>query len=90
MPEPPSKLLLPLDASAYLRERGVSRSVKTLAKLRCVGGGPLYHRIGRNIGYTPGDLDAYAARQISAPYASTAQYQAARLHLDTSGHRDHD
>lgn len=72
----PARLLFPWQASAYLRERGVSRSVKTLAKLRSVGGGPLYRRIGRNIVYDPADLDAYAESVISAPFSNTAEYLA--------------
>lgn len=71
------KRLFPKEASSYLRERGVSRTPKTLAKLRCVGGGPLYHRIGRHIVYASDDLDAYIEKVTSPPYASTVGYRSA-------------
>jgi hypothetical protein len=70
------KLLFPEEASRYLRERGIPRSVRTLAKLRCLGGGPRFHKIGRNVAYSTDDLDAYAGRVISPPYAHTAECRA--------------
>ena len=74
----PDRLLSPRQAVDRLRERGVRHTEKTLAKKRSVGGGPVFYRIGRNIGYAPSDLDAYADRLISAPYSNTAEYQVAR------------
>ena len=43
----------PRQASEYLRDQyGISRAVATLAKLRCVGGGPAYHKLGgKGVGY---------------------------------------
>lgn len=43
-------------AAEYLR-----RAPQTLAKLRCIGGGPAYYKIGRNIYYERVDLDAWLA-----------------------------
>lgn len=36
---------------------GVSKSY--LDKLRCLGGGPIFHKIGRRVVYTIGDLDTW-------------------------------
>ncbi|MEQ1857490.1 MAG: type IV secretory system conjugative DNA transfer family protein [Longimicrobiales bacterium] len=41
-------------AAAYLH-----RAPQTLAKLRCVGGGPPYYKVGRNVFYKRPDLDAW-------------------------------
>jgi hypothetical protein len=41
-------------AAAHLR-----RAPQTLAKLRCVGGGPPYYKIGKNVFYKVDDLDAW-------------------------------
>ena len=49
-------------ASEYLRSRwGISRSIATLAKLACIGGGPKYVKAGRTPLYAEADLDAWAA-----------------------------
>lgn len=44
------------DAAQYL---GISTS--TLNKLRVVGSGPTYHKVGRVVGYSYADLDAWLA-----------------------------
>ena len=47
----------------------------TLAKLRCYGGGPTYHKIGRSVRYTAADLDHWTAqcrRQSTSEYGSAA------------------
>mgnify|MGYP000438569516 CR=1 FL=1 len=44
------------DAAQYL---GISTS--TLNKLRVLGGGPAYHKLGRIVGYSHADLDAWLA-----------------------------
>jgi hypothetical protein len=38
----------------------------TLAKLRCTGGGPLFHKIGRAVRYAPEALDAWLADKVRA------------------------
>ena len=35
----------------------------TLAKLRCVGGGPLFAKLGRAVVYTVADLETWVAAQ---------------------------
>ena len=66
-----------IEASAYLRERGIRRSGKYLAKLRCVGGGPKFRKFGfANVAYEEGDLDEWIAGQLSGPFGSTSEIAA--------------
>ena len=63
-------------AAEYLRENcGIPCSEKTLAKLACIGGGPVYRRFGRIPLYLTVDLDAYAEAKISKPVQSTSEYE---------------
>src|SRR5271169_4656064 len=58
-------------AAEYLREqRGIPCSEKTLAKLACIGGGPIYRRFGRIPLYLIADLDVYAEAKLSKPIRS--------------------
>jgi predicted DNA-binding transcriptional regulator AlpA len=43
-----------LDARAAEALTGLR--VATLAKMRCMGGGPVYHKLGRRVGYRRADL----------------------------------
>ncbi len=53
-------------------------SVRTLAKLRCIGGGPAFSKAGSSIVlYTKAALDAWAQSKISAPVRSTSEMEAA-------------
>jgi hypothetical protein len=62
-------------AAEYLREqRGIPCSEKTLAKLACIGGGPIYRRFGRISLYLIADLDVYAEAKLSKPIRSTSEY----------------
>jgi Helix-turn-helix domain len=55
-------------AAEYLRgNRGIPTSEKTLAKLACIGGGPVYRPFGRIPLYLIADLDAYADAKLSKP-----------------------
>jgi hypothetical protein len=66
-------------AAEYLRERrGVPCSEKTLAKLACIGGGPIYRLFGRIPLYSIADLDAYAEAKLSKPVRSTSEYRRVR------------
>ena len=63
----------------YLREnRGIPTSEKTLAKLACIGGGPVYRLFGRIPLYLIADLDVYADAKLSKPVRSTSEYGAGR------------
>ena len=66
-------------AAEYLRSRwGIPCSEKTMAKLACVGGGPVYRLCGKIPLYSPADLDAFAESKIGKPVRSTSEYEAAR------------
>jgi hypothetical protein len=59
-------------ASAYLRERGVSAAPSTLRRMRSrsVGGGPAFYRVGGRgpVRYRPTDLIAWVElRRVNAP-----------------------
>ena len=62
-------------ACDYLHdEYGIKRSPAYLAKLRVVGGGPEYVKIGnRDVAYTEPALDRHAESLISAPMRSTSE-----------------
>jgi hypothetical protein len=66
-------------AAEYLREKwGIPCSEKTLAKLACIGGGPVYRLWGRIPLYTIANLDAYAEAKLGKPVCSTSEYGVAR------------
>ena len=74
MPDDEYEIFLsPDEASDHLSRRGLPYSPKTLAKLRCVGGGPIFRRFGRNIKYTPRRLDEFAQSKLSGEQLSTSQ-----------------
>jgi hypothetical protein len=63
------------DAAEYLRVRwGIPCSEKTLAKLACIGGGPVYRLCGRIPLYAPPDLNTFAELKIGKPVRSTSEY----------------
>jgi hypothetical protein len=67
------KFLNTPEQSAYLRETwGVVRAPKTLAKLRCVGGGPQFVKHGRAALSTEPWLDAWVENGLSEPKRSTS------------------
>ena len=62
-------------AAEYIRVRwGIPCSEKTLAKLACIGGGPVYRLCGRTPLYAPADLDSFAESKIGKPVRSTSEY----------------
>jgi hypothetical protein len=71
--EPTTDLLPPGEAAGFLQSLIGQGSAKTLAKLRCIGGGPKFRKIGRRrVMYAKTDLVAWASAKISAPLASTS------------------
>ena len=70
----PKKYLRRREAARHLSERGFPRTEKTLAKLACTGGGPVFRLFGRIPLYTPEDLDSWAESKLGKPYRSTSQY----------------
>ncbi|MFL0587687.1 hypothetical protein ACH0BU_13720 [Sphingomonas olei] len=66
------------EAARYLQRRYGAYTAQTLAKLACVGGGPIYRKVGRIALYQAHDLDTWMASRMSGPIENTAQLQAAR------------
>ncbi|MGZ9109156.1 MAG: hypothetical protein ACXW4B_10100 [Micavibrio sp.] len=65
------------EAELYLLQKyGRAGAVthKTLAKLATVGGGPVFQRFGRRIGYFPTALDEWVASRASNPMRSTSDH----------------
>ena len=57
---PTDKIMPPTEAAEYV---GLSESM--LAKMRCLGGGPVYIKLGRAVRYPQNDLDEWlAARRV--------------------------
>jgi hypothetical protein len=56
-----SRVSLKLRTPAAAEHLGLAPA--TLAKLRCVGGGPLFTKLGRAVVYTVDDLEQWVAAQ---------------------------
>jgi hypothetical protein len=65
------EVLLPAEAADIVRLKPA-----TLAKLRCVGGGPSFVKIGGRVGYRRSALDAWLGRG----FTRTGEYADARRH----------
>ena len=61
------------EAAEYLQQQFGAYTVGTLAKLACVGGGPIFRKIGKYPLYSQQDLDAWAAARMSSPVSSTSE-----------------
>jgi hypothetical protein len=60
-------------ASAWLGERGIRRSPKTLRKLRVIGGGPRFRRLNGQVFYTEAALEEWLRERVSPEYGSTSE-----------------
>jgi len=74
-PEASSHLVFldPPAASDFLTKRGFETAVRTLAKMRCVGGGPTFRRFGRLIRYERSALELWAEQRLSRPLRNTSE-----------------
>ncbi len=64
--------LTPEESSQFLGKLGLPVAVGTLAKMRCVGGGPVFQSFGRFPRYRPSRLREYAASKLSGERRSTS------------------
>ena len=65
--------LRPLQAAVFLRNNFGFGAPRTLAKLRVLGGGPAYRKIGRLVVYEPNDLIAWAKNKLGPRQHSTSE-----------------
>src|SRR4051812_21880912 len=63
----------PREASEYLASLGLSIARSTLAKMRCVGGGPVYQLFGRWPRYKASRLREFAESKLSGELRSSSQ-----------------
>ncbi|KQO93336.1 hypothetical protein ASF32_03680 [Methylobacterium sp. Leaf91] len=67
----------PVEASDYLAQvHGTPVAIATLAKMRCLGGGPSFDRFGRSIFYSRADLDAWVSGRMTGTRRSTSDQSA--------------
>jgi hypothetical protein len=59
-------------ASQFLTDLGYRTAQATLAKLACVGGGPVFESFGRKPLYREADLLAWAEAKTTGPRRSTS------------------
>ncbi|MCC0809523.1 DNA-binding protein [Methylobacterium sp. W2] len=52
---------------------GTPVAIATLAKLRCIGGGPKFDRFGRSIFYVRSNLDAWVSGRLNGARRSTSE-----------------
>ena len=60
------------EAAQFLSERGYRTAPATLAKLACLGGGPLFQSFGRRPLYRETELLAWAQARTTGPRRSTS------------------
>jgi hypothetical protein len=65
--------LRPPQAASFLRENYGFGAVRSLAKMRVLGGGPDYRKVGRLVLYTEPDLVAWAESRLVGTYRSTSE-----------------
>jgi hypothetical protein len=73
VPLPPSGLLDRKQAAAFLSQHGFKTAPATLAKIACLGGGPLFRSFGRKPLYSAADLLAWAEARTTRPRRSTSE-----------------
>ena len=65
-------LLRRAEAAQYVTDNYFPCSPKTLAKLACIGGGPVFQSFGRKPLYREADLLAWAQAKTTGPRRSTS------------------
>ena len=84
--EAPEYLRSP-DAAELLRKRFGFGAAHTLGKLRWLGGGPPFRKIGRLVVYEPADLIAWAEGKIGPRQRSTSEAPPQRAIADAATRR---
>lgn len=75
---PDDTLMRSNQAGLYSKLKWGRGSERTLAKLRCLGGGPAFQKLGPAVVvYTKKAIDDWNRAKISAPLASTSDRRAA-------------
>jgi hypothetical protein len=64
--------LPPRKASEYLAGLGLAASEKSLAKWRCVGGGPAFRKAGRHVLYEREALERWVEARVGPSMTSTS------------------
>lgn len=72
-----TKYLTRKEASAYLMERGIHITPRTLQKYAVVGGGPKYTKFGNKALMAPEWLDEWVEERLPEPRRTTSEAQAA-------------
>jgi hypothetical protein len=67
------QFLRPRDAAEFLRKRYGFGAVRSLAKLRVLGGGPVFRKAGRLVLYSEEDLVVWARAKLTGPRRSTSE-----------------
>jgi hypothetical protein len=78
-----SKFLPPRQASKLLLEMLGFGAVSWLAKLRVLGGGPVYRKAGSRVVYTEDDLVEWARSKLGRPLHSTSDIDASAAQTST-------
>jgi hypothetical protein len=60
------------EAASFLTSHGYRTAPATLAKLACLGGGPVFESFGRRPLYREGNLLAWAEARTTGPRRSTS------------------
>jgi hypothetical protein len=68
----PQQFLRPVDAAIFLKSLIGFGAVRSLAKMRVLGNGPVYRKAGRLVLYEEGDLMTWAESKVSSPLRSTS------------------
>jgi hypothetical protein len=74
-----SQFLRPPQAADFLRENFGFGALGSLPKMRVMGGGPIYRKVGRLVLYTEADLLAWAESRLTGPHRSTSEIRKARI-----------
>jgi hypothetical protein len=61
------------EAADYCTRRGLPITAATLAKFRCIGGGPVFQKWSRFPVYTEGALEAWIQQRLGKPVRSTSE-----------------